>query len=138
MKAIVTALIASTLLTACAKNYYDQGYKIKEEQVQKLKVNQHTKNDVQRLLGSPSFSASFDDDTWVYLSTTRYNKPLDQHILDKRQMIVLNFKGNKLSSIEQKNENDGAQIKPSKAETKTQGHKLNMFEQLFESLTTGM
>lgn len=138
MKAIVTALIATTLLTACAKNYYEQGYKIKEEQVSKLKVNTHTKRDVQRLLGSPSFSSNFTDDTWVYLSTTRYNRPLDQNIIDKRSMIVLSFTNNKLSSIKQKDENDGAAVKPSKEITETQGRKLNVAEQLFQSITTGM
>lgn len=135
MKAIITALIATTMLTACAKNYYEQGYKIKQEQVDKLKVNQHTKLDVQRLLGSPSFSSSFSDDTWVYLSTTRYNKPLDQNILDKREMIVLNFENNRLTSISQKNEKDGAEVKPAKEITKTQGRQLNVVEQLFQNIT---
>ncbi len=139
MKSLIALSLAVLSLSACSKNYYDQGYMLKEESLTKLKVGQHSKQDVLQLLGSPSFQSSFDSNSWMYLSTTRYNKPLDQNVLDKRQLVVLEFsKENLLTNISRKTEDEGVNIKPSEQITEVKGHKPTVFEQLVDSATSGL
>ncbi|GBR52279.1 lipoprotein OmlA [Neokomagataea thailandica NBRC 106555] len=50
-----------------------------------------TQSDAMDLLGSPTAHATFDDNTWIYVSMITSPRPLSFPKIDKQQVVVLNF-----------------------------------------------
>ncbi len=64
-------LLAITLLSACSWLEYPpqtRGNKVTDDQLKELIPGTSTRADVSSLLGTPTAKASFDDNTWIYIS----------------------------------------------------------------------
>ncbi|MGH7002306.1 MAG: outer membrane protein assembly factor BamE, partial [Alphaproteobacteria bacterium] len=69
LPARLTAALALAVLAAGCNPIVDNlGNRTLAENVDQIQVGRTTKNEVVRLLGSPSNVASFDENTWYYIS----------------------------------------------------------------------
>lgn len=88
----LAGLLASSalLLYGCAPPV-PRGALIDKEDYSQLTPNTSTQAEVMDILGSPTSHATFDDNTWLYVSMTKYLVPLAHPAIDKQRVIVLNF-----------------------------------------------
>ena len=78
MKKLFIFFIISLFISACTLKKVEKHHgvhflNIKQE---KLTVNQSNKNDILRLLGSPSTKSTFDNDLWIYIERKTDNSSL--------------------------------------------------------------
>jgi outer membrane protein assembly factor BamE (lipoprotein component of BamABCDE complex) len=78
MKKLFIFIIISLFISACTlkkveKHHGVRFLKIKQE---KLKINSSNKNDILKILGSPSTRSSFDNDLWIYIERKTNNTSL--------------------------------------------------------------
>ena len=122
---------AFATLTACALPMDDRGNAPDKASLNGIKAGVTDKASVTRLLGSPSTIATFDNNTWYYISQETRNvaffKPqlLDQHV------VAINFdsKGvvQKIAYLDMK---DHREIEPNPNATPAPGREITMLEQL--------
>ena len=81
------AILALAALGACNPIVDNLGNRTLKESVEQVQVGRSNKLDVVRLLGSPSNVATFDENTWYYISARQVQlaflrpRTTDQHVL---------------------------------------------------------
>ena len=71
-------IILSLFISACTLKKVEKyhGVHFLNKKQEKLTVNQSNKNDILKLLGSPSTKSSFDNDLWIYIERKTDNSSL--------------------------------------------------------------
>ena len=87
-------LISITLLTNCSFKKVDNhhGVPFLEEKQKLLVVNKTNKNEIRKILGSPSTTSKFNNDVWIYIErklTQSELKNLGRMKLIKNDVLVL-------------------------------------------------
>jgi len=126
------------VLTACAGTTTIHGSLIKPADVDKLRIGVHNKQQVMRILGTPSTVSTLNQEKWYYITDIKVTEPLKKPYLKERQVIGLTFDENGvLDRVFEKDETVSKTFSPAEETTKTQGEKLGFFEQIFLNLTSG-
>lgn len=137
MKKICLGL--SLLLTACAGTTEIHGSLVKPADIDRLRVGVDNKQQVMRLLGTPSTTSILDEEKWYYITDVKQRKPLEKPKLKERQVVGLVFNEDGiLDRVFEKDELSSKQFSPANETTKTQGKKLGVTEQIYLNLTTGL
>ena len=87
-------LISTILLTNCTFKTVDKhhGVPFLEEKQKLLVVNDTNKNEIRKILGSPSTTSKFDNDVWIYIErklTQTELKNLGRMKINKNDVLVL-------------------------------------------------
>ncbi len=108
-----------------------------EKKQKSLIISKTNKNDIVKILGSPSTTSKFDNDVWIYMErkqTQSRLKNLGRMKIFKNDVLVLEIDGNGiLSKKEFYNKDDMKNIKISEATTKS-GFRKNSF--IYEFLSS--
>ena len=132
-------LFTVLIVSGCADRVQTYGHILKEQDIAQLKIGISSKNDVLATLGTPSTIATFSKTRWYYLSALVTTKQFDEKKLDSRKVLILDFdESGILSNLIQKGKDDGYHIDPSPKNTRTQGEKLGVVEQIFDNLGQGL
>lgn len=94
MLKIFLIFISTILLTNCTFKKVDKhhGVPFLEEKQKLLVVNKTNKNEIRKILGSPSTTSRFDNDVWIYIErklTQSELKNLGKMKLIKNDVLVL-------------------------------------------------
>jgi len=86
--------ISTILLTNCTFKKVDKhhGVPFLEEKQKLLVVNETNKNEIRKILGSPSTTSKFDNDVWIYIErklTQTELKNLGRMKINKNDVLVL-------------------------------------------------
>ena len=86
--------ISTILLTNCTFKKVDKhhGVPFLEEKQKLLVVNDTNKNEIRKILGSPSTTSKFDNDVWIYIErklTQTELKNLGRMKINKNNVLVL-------------------------------------------------
>ena len=126
--------------TSCSTNAFlvHNGNMPSPEKVAQISVGQ-TRQEVENILGAPSSVSSFDENTWIYMSSTlkkvAFFKPQE---LD-RKILSINFDNNgKVEKISNYTKEDGTQLEINPKETPTEGHNIGFFKKYFGGVGTYM
>ena len=78
MKKLFILFIISLFISACTLKKVEKrhGVHFLDKKQEKLTVNQSNKNDILKLLGSPSTKSTFDNDLWIYIERKANNSSL--------------------------------------------------------------
>ena len=78
MRKLFLFIILSLFISACTLKKVEKyhGVHFLNKKQEKLTVNQSNKNDILKLLGSPSTKSSFDNDLWIYIERKTDNSSL--------------------------------------------------------------
>lgn len=132
LRLFLLATVASLSLAACDPRVDQRGHVATPGTVEKLQPGQQTRNDVLTLLGSPSTTATFDDETWYYISqrveTTAFLAP------DTKEQTVMALKFDKAGVLKDMNTytlKDGRAVEMVDRKTPTAGKELTIIEQVF-------
>lgn len=123
--------LCATALVACSGDVKRHGHVLRNPVVTDLEPGVQTRQGVLQLLGSPSSTAPFDDDTWYYIAErTRQVAFLRPQEMD-RQILVVRFDGQGvLESLGVLTGEDGNEVVLVNRETPTAGHRMTVLEQI--------
>jgi outer membrane protein assembly factor BamE (lipoprotein component of BamABCDE complex) len=133
---VVMALCFSgAILGGCAKDIDARGNLPQPDALTKLAPGEQTRQDVQNLLGTPSTTAVFDNETWYYISSqmTQYAfYPVEE--LERTVYVVRFDERGILKEVAKLDANSGREIQIAGRETPTKGREYSLMEQLIGNL----
>ena len=121
------------LTSACASDAFivHNGNMPSNERISKVEVGS-TKNFVARTLGAPSSVTSFDQNTWIYMSSDIRKVAFFEPKEISRDVLTIKFnKMNQVESIHRLNKDNGQEIVVAEDETPAAGHQPGFFEKFF-------
>ena len=105
MRKLFIFIIISLFISSCTLKKVEKhhGVHFLNKKQEKLTVNQSNKNDILKLLGSPSTKSTFDNDLWIYIERKTDNSSLTR--FGSERIIVNNvllLEINKMGLLEKK------------------------------------
>jgi outer membrane protein assembly factor BamE (lipoprotein component of BamABCDE complex) len=132
--ALSTALLALGL-GACTQNIQVRGNMPLEEDLAKVSPGVHSREDVARLLGSPSAVSTFQDSKWYYIGQKITEVAFFAPEVLERKVVVVSFDDTgavaetKIFSLA-----DSRDIDPVDRKTPTEGRELSFLQQMFGNI----
>jgi outer membrane protein assembly factor BamE (lipoprotein component of BamABCDE complex) len=135
LSASVAALLAAASLAGCVAVLDQRGNLPEPEKLALIRPGATTRDEVTKILGTPSSTGIFDDKNWYYISRrTKQVAFLDPDVLDQ-QVYIVNFddKG-VVRGVDHKDLNDGREIEPAPGATPAPGRELTFLEQVLGNI----
>ncbi len=112
-----------------------RGNKVDADQMKELTPGTSTRADVTALLGSPTLHASFDDNTWLYVSEVTRPRIGGTQAVEQQNVVVVTF-DNKgiLSAIKTKNQDDSLPVTVVERTTPSPGSEASFLQQLLGNI----
>ncbi|MEJ0049153.1 MAG: outer membrane protein assembly factor BamE [Rhodospirillales bacterium] len=108
-----------------------RGAMVEEEALKQLVPGTSTRADATSLLGSPTSRATFDDNTWIYITQITSTRIGRTPGVTMQRVLVLNFEPNgTLKSLRQLDRDDGKQIAMAPGATPSPGSEASFMQQL--------
>ncbi|HTZ80390.1 MAG TPA: outer membrane protein assembly factor BamE [Stellaceae bacterium] len=121
----------SVLLGACQATIDQRGNLPPPEALEQIKPGSTDRATVTRLIGSPSSVASFDPDTWYYISAKSKELAFFRPEIMDQQVIVITFdKDGVVKDIHKLGQEQAEAIQPVARTTPAPGKELSFIEQL--------
>lgn len=129
------AFVLALALAGCVVAEDQRGNLPEPEKLAEIQPGKTTKEQVVRILGSPSSASTFDDDTWYYISRKTHQVAFfSPSVLDQQVYIVdFNDKG-VVKDLGHKTLADGTPITPAPGATPAPGRELSFMEQLIGNI----
>lgn len=128
-------LAMAVLIVACSPIVDSRGNLPEGEELDKIKVGATSREQVASLLGSPSSVATFDDNTWYYISkrteTVGFFRP---EVIEQKVLTVRFDEAGLVKEVAQVGKDDAAEIDPVSRTTPTSGQTFSLWQQLFGNL----
>jgi len=135
--ALVAVALAGCTFARPIKTYH--GYVPDQERVEKLQAGTDNKRTVESTLGTPSSLATFDQDTWYYITSEQETFAFFETKTTRREILAVRFaEDGTLSKIDKYTLEDGKIVNYSDDETPTRGKELTLLEQLFGTIGRGV
>ncbi len=130
---LVTATVLTT--TACGNGRAVRGYVFDTELADAIQPGVDNRISVETTLGTPTMTASFDQSTWYYVSTTVRVRPVFWPDAKEHRVLVVAFNdGGVVSSVNNLGLEDMREVDNVGDKTPTKGRKAGLFEQIFGSI----
>lgn len=130
-RSVAGALAGTALLLYGCAPPIPRGALIEKEDYSQLTPNTSTQSDVLGTLGSPTTHATFDDNTWIYVSMIKDLVPLAHPAVRKQQVLVLNFdSGGVLRKMNILGRHDAFPVRMVNDKTPTPGTQISVIQEL--------
>jgi outer membrane protein assembly factor BamE (lipoprotein component of BamABCDE complex) len=131
-----TLLVSAALLAGCALSTREhRGYVMDEQLTEAVQVGTDNKASVERTLGKPSFTGTFNDNDWYYLSRdTRAFAFRNPRVTDQSVLHVRFDQAGNVSAVNTTDEKLIAEVKPNGDQTPTLGRQKSFFDELFGNI----
>jgi outer membrane protein assembly factor BamE (lipoprotein component of BamABCDE complex) len=131
---LLAGLLASGLV-ACAPQVDTRGNLPDPETVLEVQPGVHDRDQVATILGSPSTVATFEDDTWYYISRrTEKIAFFEPEVVDQQVLVVKFGQDGLVADMAVYGVEDGQVIEPVERTTPTSGRELTILQQLFGNI----
>ena len=122
-------------LGACVASVDQRGNLPEPEKIAQIQPGSTTRDQVVKILGTPSSTGIFNDKSWYYISRkTKRVAFFDPDVLDQ-QVYVVNFDGKGVvNSVDHKDLKDGRDIEPAPGATPAPGRELTFVEQVLGNI----
>ena len=129
--ALVGGLLAAGQLCSCSPTVDQRGNLPDPDKLATIRPGATTKDEVVKILGTPSSIGVFSDKNWYYISRrTEQLAFFDPDVLDQ-QVYVVNFDDRGVvKAIDHKTLKDGREISPAPGATPAPGRELTFLEQI--------
>ncbi|MGP1253332.1 MAG: outer membrane protein assembly factor BamE [Kiloniellales bacterium] len=135
LRRLLLAGAAVALLVGCAERVDVRGNLPDIEQVVEIEPGVSTREDVVRILGTPSTLSSFKDRTWYYIGQRQEQVAFFRPDITDRSVLMITFderglvQETRLNTIE-----DARSVDLVSRETPTEGRELTILQQIFGNL----
>ncbi|OFX07640.1 MAG: hypothetical protein A2516_11600 [Alphaproteobacteria bacterium RIFOXYD12_FULL_60_8] len=134
-RSLVGVVLSVSVATGCAENIHTRGNDPNPDMLAMLKPGEQSRMDVEALLGSPSNTATFDNETWYYISSTFKQVAFFAPEEVSRKVIAVSFtQDGYVKEVASFGLQDGKVVEISKRETPTAGNEIGLLEQLMGNL----
>lgn len=134
-RALFAAALATTAIAGCSPTRNYHGYIADEAAPSEIEPGVDTRSTVLARLGSPSTKSVFDDNTWIYLSSTREQFAFYRPKTSSRTVTAIKFgDDDSVQEVGLFDVDDGQTIRYASAETPTRGRELGLLEQIFGTI----
>ena len=129
------AALAATALVGCVASVDQRGNLPEAEKLAQIRPGSTTRDQVTKILGTPSSTGIFDDKRWYYISRkTKQVAFFDPDVLDQ-QVYIVNFDGKGVvRTVEHRDLKDGREIEPAPGATPAPGRELTLVEQVLGNI----
>jgi outer membrane protein assembly factor BamE (lipoprotein component of BamABCDE complex) len=129
-------LLAAALgLASCTISVDQRGNLPDPDKLTEVQPGTTTKEQVAKILGTPSSSSTFNDDTWYYISRrTKQVAFFSPTVLDQQVYIVDFDNRGIVKNIDHRAMEDGEPITPAPGATPSPGRQLTFIEQLLGNI----
>ena len=130
-----TAGLLAIGVGACVASVDQRGNLPEPEKIAQIQPGSTTRDQVVKILGTPSSTGVFDDKNWYYISRkTKRVAFLDPDVLDQ-QVFVVSFDGKGVvNSVDHKDLKDGREISMAPGATPAPGRELTFVEQVLGNI----
>jgi outer membrane protein assembly factor BamE (lipoprotein component of BamABCDE complex) len=129
------AIAALALVTGCATSVEQRGNLPTQDKIGELHPGTTTKDEVIKILGSPSSVSIFSDKSWYYISRrTGQVAFFEPSVLDQQVYIVSFDNQGVVTAVDHKGLEDGKDITPVARATPAPGRELSFLEQIIGNL----
>ena len=132
---LLSAIAATVALAACSATVDQRGNLPPPEEIAQIHPGKTTKDEVVKILGTPSSISVFNDKNWYYISArTKELAFFDPKVVDQ-QVFVVDFNDDGIvKALEHKTLQDGKEVVPIARATPAPGRELTFLEQLIGNL----
>jgi outer membrane protein assembly factor BamE (lipoprotein component of BamABCDE complex) len=132
---LIAALAAGVGFSACSGTVEQRGDLPAADEIGRIHPGKTTKDQVVKILGSPSTVSVFTDKNWYYISSrTEQHAFFDPKVVDQ-QVYVVDFNDDGVvRAVEHKTLRDGREVAPVARTTPAPGRELSFLEQLIGNL----
>lgn len=136
---LLACAVAAAGLAACAPVVSQRGYIPDQERVATIQVGVDDKQTIEERLGTPSNIATFDSDTWYYISSVEEQMAFFGPETVKRDILAISFDATgRVAAVEHYGLKDGQVVAFSDRETPTKGRELTFLQQMFGNIGRGV
>src|SRR3954453_3200948 len=127
--------LAVAAVAGCGASVDQRGNLPEPDKLAEIRPGATTRDQVVKILGTPSSIGVFDDKNWFYISRkTKQFAFLNPDVLDQ-QVYIVRFDGNGVvASVDRKELKDGGDIEPVPGATPAPGRELTFVEQILGNL----
>lgn len=132
---IGVACAGALALGGCSAVHLHQGYVMENTLANAIQPGTDNKESVMNTLGRPTFSGTFDQNDWYYVSRDTRNMGYSEpHAISQTILHVHFDQAGNVASIDRRGLEQVASIHPSKDKTPTLGSHHNLFDELFGNI----
>jgi outer membrane protein assembly factor BamE (lipoprotein component of BamABCDE complex) len=129
------AVAASLTIAGCTPTVATHGHSLDEAQLAKIEPGRTTRQEVLRLMGSPSALSAFDDDAWYYVSQRTEKISFYQEDVVEQQVVAVAFDDqDRVQAVERRGLEDVAAVDPVDRVTPTVGSSPSILKQLIGNI----
>lgn len=134
----LAALAIVVAVGACTPMTTTQGNALDPKLVGEIKPGQHNRAQVARLLGTPSSMATFDKNTWYYISKNTEQVAFFQPTTVEQKVIVIKFDADGIvTTVSEYNGDTAREVETVDRVTPTRGQEMSLMGQLYKTLLRG-
>jgi outer membrane protein assembly factor BamE (lipoprotein component of BamABCDE complex) len=131
----VVAAVAALALAGCAPDIQLRGDLPAKDQIGRIHPGKTTKDEVTKILGSPSSVGVFDPNAWYYISKRTSQSAFFLPETTDQQVYIVDFnKDGVVSAVDHKGLKDAENIVPAPGATPAPGRELSFLEQILGNL----
>lgn len=135
LRRFLSAALLLPALAACEPTIATRGNILDQEKMEQVAIGQSTREDVARLLGTPTQVATFDENVWYYVgrNTEQYSFFTPEVLQQKAVEVRFNDEGI-VTAMKTFDPALAENVSPSSDKTPTYGHETTILEQLVGNL----
>jgi len=131
----LSAIAASALLAGCTIIVDQRGNLPDPDKLAAIQPGTTTKEQVVKVLGTPSSASTFNDDTWYYISRKTKQVAFFSPTVMDQQVYIVDFNDQGVvKNIDHRTLADGEPITPAPGATPAPGRELTFMEQLIGNM----
>lgn len=132
---LVLTVALAAVLGACSPRVSTHGNLPDPDLLADIEVGHVNKNEVARILGTPSSVAPFDSDTWYYVSEKTVTVAFFEPEVTERKIIIIRFdKRGMVKEFKTFGLEEAKQIEMVERKTPTAGNELGLLRQMFGNI----
>ena len=132
---VLGCALAAALLAGCTPIVHQQGHISDPEALAEIKPGVQTREEVARLLGTPSAMGTFDDRRWYYISrrteTTAFYAP---DLVDQSVIAIAFDESGVVAEVASVSTEEARAIELVEEESPTRGRELGLLEQILGNI----
>ncbi len=133
--ALLMAVAAAVATGGCAKTQELQGYLVDETLVAAIQPGIDNRDSVQNTLGRPTFTGTFDQNDWYYVSRRTKNFAYNHPHVSAQTVLHVRFdSAGNVASVERKGMDQVVSIDPMNDKTPTLGRNKSLWDELFGNI----
>jgi outer membrane protein assembly factor BamE (lipoprotein component of BamABCDE complex) len=133
--AAAAVFVIAGMTLSCTPRIDNHGNEIDLDNLVEIEPGKTRKSRVSALLGTPSSTSDFGEDTWFYIGATTKTVAFFQPELINRKVVYVSFdKDGVVGSIGKLSEQDGRKIEIVDRETPTAGQRITLLQQLIGNI----